>query len=437
MLTTPFLTQLDSRAEIKGSRDPLGFQSLWTRLGRHVVANLTTVSTSVRDFTVLLMGLAIAERVSDAGGTEGELATFLKWEQLTGYARAETGEKKFRGTERVHARLAKERRVSLGVDAASQILGNQKIYGLWGIYLQPAKASGLVEAETPRLTAEGRKVAEISLSVLESECVGGIARVLKLLRPERGTLDVDREESLLTGIMQAVKTGPTQRKLYRYHLRDGGPADLDPEHGTQGKQRLLATLLEENHAHAAAPWSPRLLEALARGAAQRGGEGEQLAIRLRRIRTAELLLAPASTFFEHLLGCDGQKVEGVERAVRGHWGNRLRNTLDVEGLEALEPELRFKGDDGSVRRLIDLGHALAQAEYARAIELVVEQNASVMKVRSAAAPWIELRQGTLHVRFRDEQVPELPARDELPSYWVHSYFLQSLWAITAALKGAA
>ncbi|MFZ6183942.1 hypothetical protein [Nannocystis pusilla] len=68
MLTTPFLTQLDSRAAIKGSRDPLGVQSIWSRLGHRVVANLTTVSNSVRDFTVLLLGYYFAERVADEGG---------------------------------------------------------------------------------------------------------------------------------------------------------------------------------------------------------------------------------------------------------------------------------------------------------------------------------------------------------------------------------
>ena len=46
MLTTPFLTDLDSRAAIKGSRDPIGVQPIWARLGREVVGNLTTVSTS-------------------------------------------------------------------------------------------------------------------------------------------------------------------------------------------------------------------------------------------------------------------------------------------------------------------------------------------------------------------------------------------------------
>ncbi len=37
MLTVPFLTELDSRAAVNGSRDPLGVKSIWPRLGRQVV----------------------------------------------------------------------------------------------------------------------------------------------------------------------------------------------------------------------------------------------------------------------------------------------------------------------------------------------------------------------------------------------------------------
>jgi hypothetical protein len=63
MLTSPFLTDLDSRAAVKGSRDPQGIQQIWTRLGRHVIGNLTTVSDSVRDFTTLLLGYYFAARL--------------------------------------------------------------------------------------------------------------------------------------------------------------------------------------------------------------------------------------------------------------------------------------------------------------------------------------------------------------------------------------
>src|SRR6478735_988758 len=82
MIVAPFLTDLDSRAAVKGSRDPLGIQQLWTRFGRRVVGNLTTVSTSVRDFTTVLLGYHFAAELADDQGPGSELETFLKWEQL-------------------------------------------------------------------------------------------------------------------------------------------------------------------------------------------------------------------------------------------------------------------------------------------------------------------------------------------------------------------
>src|SRR5438132_14310589 len=88
-LTTPFLTDIDPQAAVKGSRDPLGLQTIWARLGRHVVGNLTTVSTSVRDFTTLVLGYYFAERVSNESAGDGDLRVFLRWEQLAAYARGE------------------------------------------------------------------------------------------------------------------------------------------------------------------------------------------------------------------------------------------------------------------------------------------------------------------------------------------------------------
>ncbi len=55
-----FLTNLDSRATVKDSRDPLGLVPLWRHFGRHVVGNLTTVTGSVRGFTTTLLGYQLA-----------------------------------------------------------------------------------------------------------------------------------------------------------------------------------------------------------------------------------------------------------------------------------------------------------------------------------------------------------------------------------------
>ena len=84
-----FLTLEDPRAQIKGSRDPLGVQTLWSGFGRHVVFILTTVTNSLRSVTVLLLGRHLSSILADREeiGEEGALEVFLRWEQVAGYAR--------------------------------------------------------------------------------------------------------------------------------------------------------------------------------------------------------------------------------------------------------------------------------------------------------------------------------------------------------------
>ena len=84
----PFLTALDPEVQVKGSRDPLGLELIWTNLGRTLVGNLTTVTRSVRQFTTLLLGIHFAGQVSSPGH-DGDtfLSAFLRFEQLAAYSR--------------------------------------------------------------------------------------------------------------------------------------------------------------------------------------------------------------------------------------------------------------------------------------------------------------------------------------------------------------
>jgi hypothetical protein len=438
MLTTPFLTQLDSRAAIKGSRDPLGVQSIWSRLGRRVVGNLTTVSSSVRDFTVLLLGYYFAERVADEGGTEGDVATFLKWEQLAAYARAlRNGERGFRGTDRVVARLAEDR-VPLGSDSRAQILGNQKTYGLWGLYSSPAKVSGLLEGDPARLTPPAREIVErVYLPILAEFGLRDGRAVIDRLRAPECTLDLrdrSRDAPVLAAVAKilAALRGP-ERALYREHLLHGGPGDRT--RGTGGVQRTFAEVLKGTLDESDWELSPESLATLASRARRLKGTGEELARRLERIRTCELLIAPAVAFFDFALECDGRALEDIALAVHQHWGTVPSTTIDLAATEALEQDLQaWPGDTESGKRWIRLAHAFHAAHYEDALRLVLEQNAAIMKTRSAAAPWAVIRDGKLHVRFRDEQPSHLPEATELPRYWRHAYFIQSLRSVAAAVR---
>jgi hypothetical protein len=442
MLTTPFLTQLDSRAAIKGSRDPLGVQAIWSRFGRHVVGNLTTVSNSVRDFTVLLLGYYFAERVADEGGSDGDLATFLKWEQLAAYARASVnGDRGFRGTERVLSRLADRDRVQLGTDASAQILGNQKIYGLWGLYSVPAKASGLLEGDPARLTPPARELVErVYLPIFAEAGLRDGGAIVERLRAPAYSLDLrdrSKDAPVLAAVAKVLATlRAGERDLYREHLLYGGPGDAAAARGTHGLQREFAELLASTFDDVSWRVTPPSMATLANRARERGPAGEALATRLERIRTCEMLIAPAVAFFEYALGCDGQTPAQISDAVQARWGQAPRGTIDLAATEALEPELKAWTDDAeSGKRWIRLAQAFHGGLYEQALRLVLEQNAAVMKARSAAAPWAVIREGKLQVRFRDEQLTNLPSDSDLPGYWRHAYFIESLRNVAFALRG--
>src|SRR5439155_20728456 len=94
-----------------------------------------------------LLGYYFAEEVRERDGTDGEstLNTFLKFEQLAAYCRLHVGQDRdFRGIDRVAQRLADSSRVVISTNAQGQILSNQKIYGLWGLFSVPARTSGLL-----------------------------------------------------------------------------------------------------------------------------------------------------------------------------------------------------------------------------------------------------------------------------------------------------
>jgi len=107
-----FFTEVDPEVALKDSRDPLGFQPIWSHFGRKLVGNLTTVTTSVRGFTTLLLGHHLASRLVDSGEVPAVeyIESFLRFEQIAAYSRIawaeETGDavNAIRGIRRVEAR---------------------------------------------------------------------------------------------------------------------------------------------------------------------------------------------------------------------------------------------------------------------------------------------------------------------------------------------
>ena len=146
----PFLSLLDDRAKPKGSRDPLGFELVWSYFGRKVVGNLTTITSSIDNFAVALLGFYWANQSapigSDAAARHKRIREgFLRYEQLTGYLRYHGNAEDIMGITRIKQRMDDGSfKITLGLSAEQQILSDQASYGLWGLYSSAARETGLV-----------------------------------------------------------------------------------------------------------------------------------------------------------------------------------------------------------------------------------------------------------------------------------------------------
>ena len=429
-----FLTDLDSRAAIKGSRDPLATQAIWVPFGRRVVGNLSTVTTSLRDFTVLLLGFWFVEKALEGGSEDSDVSLFLKWEQLAGYARVCHDLGGFRGVEGVRANLSQDSKVTLSAERAHQILGNQKIYGLWGLYTVPARSSGLLQDDPLRLTPRAREFVErhyVPAFTRAGSREG--AAVVRLLVPASARIECGGKDAALLGAIASLlrpdRLTPAEREFYDDMLVRGGP-----DNDTDGRQIRLADLLHRTVASEEFVFSPASLGCLAEAANDRAAPGS-LAIRLERIRYCETMLAPATRLFLFLLARHGKPIAGIAGEVREAWGPRLAH-LELARIAELRDELTSitEGAEGA-ERWLGIASDLAHGHYLDAIERVIAHNAIVMRQRGGAAPWIEVRDERIHVAFRDEN-GRLPERRELPSLWRSSYFLDSLRAIVGQVRGA-
>lgn len=405
MSTTFFFTEIDPRAAIKGSRDPLGAQAVWAGLGRELIGNLTTVTSSIRNFTTLLVGLQLAERVAEKHLDRSLEEAFLVWEQLAGYARhCFYDTQSLLGYRKVAARTQRGE-ATLSADAAGQILANQKAYGLWGLYTSAARSSGLVAQGTPtRLTDAGRHlVAEYHLPAITRVWGRDLKDLVGVLALDGTRMRIRRSDSRLKALatMLGPELTPGEKNAYRAHLVDGGPDDA-----TGGRQHRLAATMR-----AARSDDPRVLQSVA---------DSEVATRLARITAAESVLAPAAALFGYLLTQEDRRLDEIASDVRHTWGAAL-DSVHGDAAEVL-------GGTWS-----EIAQTLATGLYEASLQLLLRRNRDVMAERGGSAAWATSDgNGRLRVRFRDDTAG-LPDGDEVRAMWRNPYFLPSLWNVLADL----
>lgn len=421
----PFFTALDPDARLKGSRDPLGFELLWTALGREVVGNLTTVTRSVRQFSTLLFGFYFAHKAVELmpDGREQFLPVFLRFEQLAAYSRygEKTARSDIRGIRAVTRNMAESNgSLKLSPRADFQILSDQKTYGIYGLFRMAAHSSGLLRSrEETTLTPFAEQYVEAQLrgmgiaTGIQEEIIEHIAKdtainvtgspvikaLAKLLRLELSNTETTFYGSHLVRGEHLVEPLPCQHCLWECLESVNGP------NSRFGWDR---------------EFSMAELQACLRAAGSR--DDAELSAKLDRVRRAEELLGAASMLFSFLLTQDRQPLNRVSERFSTQFGTGLK-WLDLRGLQA-----SFNSSADQLQRIAD---ALAGGDYATACRALIDRNASVMRQRSGSA-WIVLKEDELDVRFREESA-DLPTIEAIRHPWVHTYFLNALKRVGGAV----
>jgi len=414
-----FLTLEDPNARIHGSRDPLGVQPVWASFGRHVVTNLTTVTTSIRGFTVLLLGRMLAEKMIDKGttGEQDALSIFLRTEQIGSYARyiAHGVGDDIRGIERVK-RFVEEHGSSVPIqdDLSGMILSDQKVYGLWGIYSVSARTSGIIADGPVGLTELTREFTDKNYwPVLQ----GVESKLFKLLK-DGGILKTRKNDPIFSAVSKLLPQTFTSDEIWFYSqtLRDALHVKDNP---SAKRQPLFAELLK-NHSDLQIDTGRSEILGLAKAAR---GKEDALALRLEKIARLEALFGPAEAIFDYLQTRGDQKPVDLASKIRDHWGEQVPY-LSEPPIDDILPEIEnIVGKElATVMKNCDL--ALDTGAYEDAIMGILEWNKIVMAARKAA-PWIQLNDGKLDVRYRGQE-RELPDGKMLPGLWRNSYFIDAL-----------
>ena len=399
----PFLSLLDDRAKPKGSRDPLGFELIWTHYGRQVIGNLTTITGSLTNFAVALLGFKWANdlhaHVPEAEQQAMIRDTFLRYEQLAAYLRYLSGDRQIMGITRVQQRMEDNRsHIGLGVGSDAQILSDQASYGLWGLYSSAMRDTGLVQGDNRMPTQTGLAIAEKIEAKLEQ------SHFIDILSSEK-PIAIETLVPLASTFKRAINTKVALVKLLHSLMGGSRHKQLQQElwYLTQG-------MAEEGSTVTGIP------DFISQIKVRCGGS--KLMDRLAEIEKVERVLVAANNIFNYCRRKDGtmladlvsnlEKRYSYEHLLEAFSFDYLRDVLGVQRVDLLQ-------------RLL---HALRSHNHREAMMALFELNKVVMELRGGC-PWVELEKGsTLRVRVPSETATLLE-QDELESKWDYDYFIAS------------
>lgn len=375
---------------------------IWTYFGRRVVGNLTTITSSLSNFAVALMGFHWANEIH-AGASAGErramvLQAFLRYEQLAGYLRFLGGDRDIMGITRVSRRMTSDAEtIRFGMGADDQILSDQTSYGLWGLYASPMQNSGLISGDDRQPTQAGLAIAhrlergldKAKLTALfMSDKIASTESLERHSKPFVTAIDdTDTREQLLQILMQGGEGNTVQQEIWQI-TRELAGRDALPERYPDFVAALKAST-----------------------------SNSQVESRLAALDSVERLLVAVNNLFDYCRRKDGERLESVLEHLKGRYGfSYIPEDIDFE----------HAGSRGAL--LEKIRSALRAGDAETAVLEILELNRRVMEDRDGA-PWVEVENnGRLRVRVPKEAAVLRPL-EELKYAWDYDYFMGSYLAI--------
>jgi hypothetical protein len=400
----PFLSLLDDRAKPKGSRDPLGFELVWTHFGRRVVGNLTTITSSLENFAVALLGFywanELAENVAPEDNQKVVREYFLKYEQIAGYLRYYGKSKDIMGVTRISNRISNDKqKLPIGMAADEQILSDQTGYGLWGFYSNALKDTNLVDGNERKPTTLGVALAQKIEKTLDKDTF--------LSWIKGNNLNKDALKAVSSRYMKAIHKEEIITELFE-RLMNGG-----------SKQLIQKDLWMVTNEIAKKQKLPSQIGSFIQSIKSYSNSSAVLISRLEDIEKVERVLVSINNIFSY---CQRQNDIEFDKIIK----ELEKQHYDYGFLPINLPKEEFPRRD-HIERILQY---LRNDNYDSALKEIFSLNEQVMKQRNGAS-WLELENdGRVRVRVKNEKATLLSQVDgQLESEWDYDYFLGSYLAI--------
>jgi hypothetical protein len=349
-----YFSALDPNYRIKGSRDPLGFQSLWASAGHRAVKHLSTVSSNLRDFMILCYGIYLyGER-----DPKGFMPFFMKFEQLCAYARLiHNKERSFNGTDFVSKKAAEGK---FYISMRDTILTNQRVYGVYGKYIRPLRDMKITSDE---------RFAPIMENALSKTDKSALINLLQpLLEGKETRLTLNAED--LTPVAELLRTlTEDERTLYRdYILR----VPTDESH----PQNNLYDVVNQNQEILTINFQ---LHPIIQSLLSKPQTSDELRQALINIENTDKVLHPLNLIFTHLLS-------------KPRWTNN--EILSEPILKELPGKVDYIFLDDTLTRLNNM-LGMSAVDLCKEI---IKRNEEVSKSRGNKA-WIEDEKNTFKILY--------------------------------------